>query len=32
MTPEELKDRTKRFALRIIKLVGTLPRNQAIGD
>jgi len=29
MTPDELKARTKRFALRIIKLVGSLPRGLA---
>jgi four helix bundle protein len=29
MTPEELKTRTKAFALRIIKLVDALPRSQA---
>ena len=29
MTPEELKARTKSFALRIIKLVGTLPNDNA---
>ena len=29
MTPEELKARTKTFALRVITLVGALPRNQA---
>ena len=29
MTPEELKRRTKEFALRIIKLAGMLPRNEA---
>jgi four helix bundle protein len=29
MTPDELKRRTKRFALAIIRLVGTLPRNEA---
>ncbi len=28
MTPEELKARAKAFALKIIALVGTLPRNQ----
>jgi four helix bundle protein len=28
MRPDELKRRTKRFALRVIKLVGLLPRNQ----
>lgn len=27
VTPEELKDRTKKFALRIIKLVDALPQN-----
>ena len=29
MTPEELKIRTKAFALRVIKLVDTMPRSQA---
>jgi four helix bundle protein len=29
MTPDELKARTKRFALAIIKSVGTLPRTEA---
>jgi len=29
MTPDELKRRTKRFALAIIRLVGALPRNEA---
>lgn len=29
MTPEELKRRTKRFALRIIRLAGSLPRTEA---
>ena len=29
MTPEEMKARTKAFALRVIKLVLTLPRNSA---
>ncbi len=29
MTPSELKVRTKRFGLEIIKLVGTLPRQAA---
>ena len=29
MTPEELKRRTKQFALRIIKLVAALPRSEA---
>ena len=29
MTPDELKRRTKRFALAIIKPVGTLPRTEA---
>jgi four helix bundle protein len=35
MTPEELKDRTKKFAIRIIKLVRVLPRTldgRAIGN
>ena len=27
MTEQELKDRTKKFALRVIKLVRTLPKN-----
>jgi len=27
MTPEQLKERTKRFALEVIALVGTLPRT-----
>ncbi|MGD1102806.1 MAG: four helix bundle protein [Terriglobia bacterium] len=27
MTPNEMKSRTKAFALRVIKLVGALPRN-----
>jgi four helix bundle protein len=27
MSPEELKARTKQFALRIIRLVGALPKN-----
>jgi four helix bundle protein len=27
MTPDELRTRTKQFALRIIKLVGALPKN-----
>ncbi len=34
MTPEELKNRTQSFALRVIRLVGALPRHtaaQAIG-
>jgi len=31
MTPEELKDRTKEFALRIIRLAEALPRTRA-GD
>jgi four helix bundle protein len=29
MTPEELKRRTKKFALGILKLAGMLPRNEA---
>jgi four helix bundle protein len=29
MTPEELKARTKSFALRVIKLVGALPSDSA---
>lgn len=29
MTPEELKKRTKQFALRVIKLCDTLPRTRA---
>ena len=29
MTPDELKRRTKRFALAIIGLVGSLPHNEA---
>jgi four helix bundle protein len=29
LTPEELKDRTKRFALRIMKLVDALPQGTA---
>jgi four helix bundle protein len=29
MTPDELKLRTKRFALAIIRLVGSLPRTEA---
>jgi four helix bundle protein len=29
MTPDELKRRTKRFALAIIRLAGTLPRTEA---
>jgi four helix bundle protein len=29
MTPDELKRRTKRFALAIIALAGTLPRTEA---
>jgi len=29
MNPSELKSRTKRFALRIIKVVGALPRTTA---
>ena len=29
MTPEELKDRTKQFALRIMKLVDALPQSTA---
>ena len=29
MTPDELKRRTKRVALAIIRLVGTLPRTEA---
>jgi len=29
MTPEELKARTKSFALRVIKLVGALPNDPA---
>ncbi len=29
MTPEELKRRTKRFALGIIRLGGSLPRTEA---
>lgn len=35
MNEEELKQRTKKFALRVIKLVGSLPRNiegRAIGN
>ena len=35
MNEEELKERTKRFALRIIKLVGSLPKTtvgRAIGN
>ena len=28
MTPEEMKDRTKRFALRIVRLVAALPDNK----
>jgi four helix bundle protein len=35
MTPEELKDRTKKFAIRIVKLVRVLPRTldgRAIGN
>jgi four helix bundle protein len=27
MTPDELRTRTKQFALRIIRLVGALPKN-----
>jgi four helix bundle protein len=27
MNPEELKDRTKQFALRVLKLVGALPKT-----
>jgi four helix bundle protein len=27
MTPEELKARTKQFALRVLKLVGALPKT-----
>lgn len=27
MTPEQLRDRTKHFALRIIKLVGAIPKT-----
>jgi four helix bundle protein len=30
MTPEELKARTKSFALRVIKLVGSLPNDPAL--
>jgi len=29
MTPDELKERTKAFALRVIRLVDTLPRKRA---
>ena len=29
MTKEELKDRTKKFALRVIKLIAALPRTTA---
>jgi four helix bundle protein len=29
MTPDELKARTKRFALRIVRLVSSLPRGLA---
>ncbi len=29
MTPEELKNRTQSFALRVIRLVGALPRHPA---
>jgi len=35
MTPDELKARTKQFALRVIKLVAALPKNiegRAIGN
>ena len=35
MTPEELKDRTKKFAIRIVRLVRVLPRTldgRAIGN
>ena len=35
MTPEQLKDRTKKFAIRIVKLVRVLPRTldgRAIGN
>jgi four helix bundle protein len=31
MTPEELKSRTKKFALRIIKMTQALPKNR-VGD
>ena len=31
MTPEEMKDRTRWFALRVVKLAAALPRNRA-GD
>lgn len=27
MTPEELKDRTKQFALRVLKLVAAMPKT-----
>jgi four helix bundle protein len=29
MTPDEFKDRTKAFALRVIRLVNSLPRSRA---
>jgi four helix bundle protein len=29
MTPEELKERTRSFALRVVKLATALPRNRA---
>ena len=31
MTPEEMAQRTKQFALRVVRLSGTLPRDGAAG-
>ena len=31
MNPDELKQRTKLFALRVLKLVEALPRNVQVG-
>jgi len=30
MTPEELKDRTKQYAVRVVRLVATLPNTSAV--
>ncbi len=32
MTPDEMKDRTKRFAVRIVKYVDSLPRGRSIDE
>ncbi len=32
MTPDELKDRTKQFGLRVIRLVQSLPKNRTSAD